>query len=329
MHNLWRQDILGGKYRFCKWPFLALSWIRQWAWSFLSNPLSKASEKDFLEKSKITKIVGFRCVLTDATWLSGLLLCFLWLSLFVMVWYSPPSPSVAQIQKYQLSNPNQRMEQSLPLDSGPSDLTKRLEHFSYLPTKALPLPMQQRPSDDDTLYLPIHSNTTTTATTKATAVYNNCTSNIPLDEKVQVSDLWFQHFDPSIINESSSSKSSTYAHSMDLGWMRRMDHHGNSKWMDGGHDEMNTSIPATGSRRMVMAQSCPEFNKKRVKTLMTTLPIDSDDTPLHYWLDWIEWAGWMLANLVSHLFVLYILYLFTLVITYLHLLAHIDNKETN
>ncbi|SAM07625.1 hypothetical protein [Absidia glauca] len=225
-----------------------------------------------------------RCVLTDATWLSGLLLCFLWLSLFFMVWYSPPSPSIAQIQKYQLSNTNQQMEQSLPLDPGASEHTKRLEHFSYLPTKALPPPLQQRPSDDDTLYLPIHSNTTTTATATAATVtaYSHSTSNIPLDEKVQVSDFWFQHFDPSIINESSSSKSSTYAHSMDLGWMRRLEQHGSNKWQDVGLDGTDPSTTATGSRRMVMAQSCPEFNKKRVKNMMTTLPAGSDDTPLYY-----------------------------------------------
>jgi hypothetical protein len=45
---------------------------------------------------------------------------------------------------------------------------------------------------------------------------------------------------------------------------------------------MDPSITATGSRRMVMAQSCPEFNKKRVKTMMTTLPAGPDDTPLYY-----------------------------------------------
>ncbi|KAI8329396.1 hypothetical protein BC941DRAFT_506749 [Chlamydoabsidia padenii] len=196
-----------------------------------------------------------RCLLTDATWISGLLLCFLWLTLFCVVWYSPLQHNT-QIHKYQLS-------ETLP-STGPC---KRIEHFSYLPTKALPPFQQPRPSDDNTLFLPIHSNTTTATTCRG---IDNVLQQSH-DEKVQVSDLWLQNFDASIVVDGScsSKNNSTYAHSMDLGWMKRI------------HNRDGIP-PMTGSRRMVMAQSCPEFNKKRVKTLLTRLPSGSDGASLHY-----------------------------------------------
>ncbi|CAO3596810.1 unnamed protein product [Absidia cylindrospora] len=255
-----------------------------------------------------------RCMLLDATWLSAVIVCLLWLVLFFIIWFTSssyfrasPTQSSMQIYKYQISDSHMKLgppsmtsrDSTVDNHKTMTDFTGQLKHLAYLPTKSLP-PLNPRPSED-TLYLPIHSS----ATTAITSVYDNDSllrgSFLqPHEEKVQVSDIWLQNFGPSITftppSGTCSSKNYTYAHSMNLDWMKRVNQpqHGdrddtsvNNKVDDDKKDgeriqQRDGGFIYPSSRRVVIAQSCPEFNNKKMKTLLKSTSNVADDTSLRY-----------------------------------------------
>ncbi|ORZ19886.1 hypothetical protein BCR42DRAFT_410725 [Absidia repens] len=275
-----------------------------------------------------------RCMLLDATWLSAVIICLLWLVLFFIIWFASssyfrtsPTQSSMQIYKYQISDSHLKLGPPSMTSRASSvdkrvgvnitntnnktmtDLSGPLKHLAYLPTKSLP-PLNQRPSED-TLYLPIHSN----ATTAITSCYDSDSllrgSLLqPHEEKVQVSDIWLQHFGPSLTFTTPSetcSKNHTYAHSMNLDWMKRINQqHGDTddtgaNSTNGNDDDDDDGAARVdekkdderiqqrdggfiypSSRRLIIAQSCPEFDNKNMKTLLKSTSNAADDTSLRY-----------------------------------------------
>ncbi|KAI8089886.1 uncharacterized protein BX664DRAFT_334153 [Halteromyces radiatus] len=241
----------------------------------------------------------YRCVLLDSTWLVGLLTCFLWLAMFFVMWFSPVSATSLKLSrlhshKYQIPDTQSKVEQpslsktcsllsiaakekNLDTTTSPSTIissptTKRLERLTSSLMKALP-PLHRE--SDDTLCLPIHSNATTTY--NSSYAFDNDLSCESHQEKLQVSDIW---------NHSSLDCSSTddHAHSLDLALMLSLvnnnvdDKNNNQIENEQQEDDENGAI----SRRLVIAHSCPEFNKKKMKTILNERTKTKDDTVLRY-----------------------------------------------
>ncbi|KAI8342517.1 hypothetical protein BC941DRAFT_413039 [Chlamydoabsidia padenii] len=224
-----------------------------------------------------------RCILMDIVWLSGILICFLWLMLFCVLCFSTSnSPSSfsssirstaqssIQFYKYYLSDTHCKLDRpSHTLDNSKGNDNDDVKNattmqqldpsFTYAPTKSLPF-LDPRLSEE-TLY-----NNISTKDYDLDALLLVKPPQ-PQEEKIQVSDEWlktttFQGFAPNDNNTIDNSNNARMR-SMDMG---RIQH--------------NNDNGSCNSRRIMIARSCPGIKKER--TTLTKWKHTTDNTLLRY-----------------------------------------------